>query len=191
VICGTELDADGHHAAICGCGGGVTATHDTARDYIKVWLEERVNGQVWKEQHIPELDRLVTKPDGTRVLEKAVMDVVWTHDGQRHLLDVTFVTPTSDNARYLKERASHDGAAAKSAESGKRGKYPSPQLVPFALETFGRPGEAALQFVRQWCLDSADAAGFWRRISAIIQNGAAHQLVSASVPAASRASALA
>ena len=76
--------------------------------------------------------------------------------------------------------ARRDGHAARRAAIAKRGRYPTADLVPFALETGGRLGTDARAFV----IRMADAADdpftelqyLYRAVSSVLQDGVARQL---------------
>ena len=70
-----------------------------------------------------------------------------------------------------------DGEAAKRGEQDKHRRYPGPFLTPVVLETFGRPGEAAMHWVKslhnncpvgQRALLSQET---WQRLSSVLQRG--------------------
>ena len=70
----------------------------------------------------------------------------------RLYVDVTVRHGVPGDAARLNTAAGHDGATVREAEADKRTRYPdgrSPsRVLPFALETFGRLGNAALLHLR-------------------------------------------
>ena len=127
------------------------------------------------EQVIPELRRPVTGQ-----LETARLDVI-VHDGiSRSLVDVVIVSPLAADQTFRRACARRDGHAARRAECAKRSRYPSHELVPFALETGGRLGNAARAFLLKLA-DSADdpvneRVALYRAVSIVLQDGVARHL---------------
>ena len=82
----------------------------------------------------------------------ARLDISYAAEGRRTYVDVTVRHPRA--AKYISQAAVTDGAAAGTAESGKRRRYPSlpaaglEAAVPFAVETFGRLGPTALKLLQ-------------------------------------------
>ena len=72
--------------------------------------------------------------------------------GQQHYVDVTIRHPRAQ--KYVRRAAACDGAAASIAEEAKRTRYPAVSdagllpVMPFAIESFGRLGECALNLLR-------------------------------------------
>ena len=62
----------------------------------------------------------------------------------------------------------------------KRARYPTPELVPFALETGGRLGNAAKAFLQRLAQASEEpekeAVRLYRAVSSTLQDGVARQL---------------
>ena len=128
-----------------------------------------------EEQVIPELSRVVAGQ-----VAAARMDVV-VHDGlARSLVDVVIVSPFAGDDSFRRACARRDGHAARRAECIKRVRYPTHDLVPFAVETGGRLGNAARAFL----LRLAEAAeepvlervALYRAVSSTVQDGVARQL---------------
>ncbi len=75
------------------------------------------------------------------------MDVVGVIDGIRQYFDVTVRHPLV--APLLSRSSAKDAAAASAGETQKRDRYPAvpeaglPEVIPFAVETFGRLGHSA------------------------------------------------
>ena len=111
---------------------------------------------------------------------QARLDVI-VHDGiARSLLDVVVVSPYASNQAFTAACARRDGHASRRAAIAKRTRYPTPDLVPFALETGGRLGVDARAFLVRM---SEAAEEPWRElqylyraVSSVLQDGVARQL---------------
>ena len=128
------------------------------------------------EQIIPELARPVHGQVG-----QARLDVV-AHDGAARLLvDVVVVSACGGDDSFRRACARRDGHACRRAEIAKRARYPTPDLVPFALETGGRLGNDARAFLVR-CANAADdpvkeLSFLHRAVSSMLQDGVARQLL--------------
>ena len=83
-----------------------------------------------------------------------------------------------------RRRAECDGEAARAMEDTKRLRYPGADLVPFVVETLGRPGESAKSFLRAMAPADPEErstvlGAVWQSISAIIQVANAEALLTA------------
>ena len=87
------------------------------------------------EQEVPALTRVV---NGQR--EHARMDLVFKLNRSTTYLDVAIVAPFSCNPALVAAASTRPGHMAKRAEKSKFDRYPHINLVPFVLETTGRPG---------------------------------------------------
>ena len=127
------------------------------------------------EQIIPELARPVLGQ-----IEQARLDVVFRDGASRLLVDVVVVSVLACGATYRAACARRDGHAARRAVIAKREKYPSADLVPFALETGGRlstDARALLVRMSQAAEDPfRELQYLYRAISSTLQNGVARQL---------------
>ena len=127
------------------------------------------------EQVVPELARLVSGQT-----EQARLDLV-VHDGaHRLLLDVVVVSPFASGDGFRRACARRDGHAARRAEITKRTRYPSNDLVPFAVETGGRLGNEARAFLLR-CAEFAEDPSkerqfLYRAISSVLQDRIAKQI---------------
>ena len=104
--------------------------------------------------------------------------------GRRLYVDVTVTDAATTSPEYRRRRATRNGAAAARAEDTKRLRYPGPALVPFALETLGRPGESATSFLRSLAPTDPHArskwlGSAWQTLSVVLQTGNAKLLVAA------------
>ena len=75
--------------------------------------------------------------------EHARMDLVFNLHGSITYLDVSIVAPFSCNPSLVSAASTKPGLMAKRAEKTKFDRYPHINLVPFILETTGRPGPHA------------------------------------------------
>ena len=127
------------------------------------------------EQIVPELAR----PVAGQINEARLDDVI--HDGaSRLLVDVTVVSPYAGDRSYRTACARRDGHACRRAAVAKRARYPTADLVPFALETGGRIGSDARALLARMA-DAADdrqneVQYLYRAISSVLQDGVAKQL---------------
>ena len=113
-----------------------------ARDLLAKRLATDLGLAARKEQRCPHWDR--QKRDGSWT--QARLDIVVPIASTTYYLDITVVDPLSDNAALLRQRARKDGAAAEDAADDKLRKYPGATTIPFAIESYGRLGRAA----RDW-----------------------------------------
>ena len=73
--------------------------------------------------------------------------------------------------------ARRDGHASRRAAIAKRTRYPTPDLVPFALETAGRIGnDARALLVRMAEAAEEQIQYLYRAVSNVLQDGVARQL---------------
>ena len=124
------------------------------------------------EQTIPELARPVAGQ-----VEQARLDVV-VHDGaSRLLIDVVIVSALAGDASFRRACARRDGHACRRAEVAKRSRYPSAELIPFAIETGGRLGADARAFLMRCAQASPEPAReisyLYRAVSSVLQDGVA------------------
>ena len=141
--CGETLDQKGNHSAICKFGGHKTIRHSRLVLSLRDILRESGAAVFSREVSVPAWRRA----DGTG----ARLDIAYTTGGVSSYVDLTVRHPLA--AKYRARAAAEDGAAAKVAESAKRIRYPAVAAAgllpaePFAVETFGRLGPAALQLL--------------------------------------------
>ena len=101
------------------------------------------------EQEVPALTRIV---NGQR--EHARMDLVFKLNGSATYLDVSIVPPFSCNPSLVAAASTRPGHMAKGAEKTKFDRYPHINLVPSILETTGRPGPHARNFISNLMKDA-------------------------------------
>ena len=98
----------------------------------------------------------------------------------RLLVEVVVFSAYAGGSSFRSACAKRDGHAARRAAVAKRERYPTADLVPFALETSGRLGQDA----RALLMKMADAADdrnrelqvLYRAVSSVLQDGVARQL---------------
>ena len=121
--------------------------------------------------------------------EEAKLDVA-TRDavtGAAVYLDVSIACAHSDDQSRQRARSGRDGLAAQSREDDKRRRYPphGGDLVPVVFETGGRPGDAAVAYVRSLAHGLEGAARTevlryaWQQLSCLLQVGNAEALLAA------------
>ena len=77
------------------------------------------------------------------------MDIVVVEYGRTtHYIDVTVVSPVTQDPHFILESANKPGHAASKAEAGKRYRYPHRNLTPFAMEIGGRFGPSAITYLQ-------------------------------------------
>ena len=82
------------------------------------------------------------------------MDIVYHLHGQTYYIDTAVVTPFSANAGLIAAASTRPGYMAKREEKKKFDRYPRINLVPFILETTGRPGYHAQKFIKHLFSDT-------------------------------------
>ena len=128
VAVGMEGGVDRRHAAVGRCLADVIQSHGG----VKVFIEHEV----------PALTRVVNGQT-----EHARMDLVFNLSGSVTYLDVSIVAPFSCSPSLVSAASTKPGLIAKRAEKHKFDRYPHISLVPFILETTGRPVPHARTFI--------------------------------------------
>ena len=173
--CSKQIDPDGFHALTCRVGGLVIRRHHTLRD-VFAWIGRAAGYSCATE---------VYEPAWTRVRTNAELEV---EEVEQARLDNRFAGPPSDplvygdvvvshpeGSAYLHAAADRDGAAAAGAADGKHRRYPAwalpgGRLVAFSVETFGRWGKEAIEWLRAAADAVAEkdpqvaAAGDWGKV---------------------------
>ena len=173
--CTSSIGADGQHARICAVGGFAIQRHDRIARWLRDWLAEgRTSVPPLLEQVCPS--------------ERGRLDVTFVHEGTPVWVDVAITNAVSSCPRSLHARASKDGRAARDEEAVKRSRYHG-RASPFVLEAHGRPGPAALAFIRAYSAEcsfgaSQCASDAWAALSSISQSGSARMELTAYGPAA-------
>ena len=138
-----------------------------------------------RNQRVPTWDRQLDAPNGPRT-EAAILDIEYTDGGIRRWIDVTVRHPACGSLAEVNQAARRAGEAARRAERQKHTRYPGDQLTAFAVETFGRVGVEARQWLRRLTLDlpedqqTAELTRAYKVISCAVQAELAVQLRKAS-----------
>ena len=130
-----EEVVDRRHAAVGRCLADVIQSHSGAKVFI--------------EQEVPALTRVVNGQT-----EHARMDLVLNLNGSVTYLDVSIVAPFSCSPSLVSAASTKPGLMAKRAEKNEFDRYPHINLVPFILETTGRPGPHARKFINYLMRDA-------------------------------------
>ena len=180
-LCAADLDSQGHHAETCEIGGSTVEKHDKIRNWLAKWLSDTTGRPTKIEQIVARWAR--QRPDGS--IEEARLDVSFIDaSGRRAYVDVSIVAASTVDRERQRRRAECDGEAARAMEDTKRLRYPGADLVPFVIETLGRPGESAKSFLRAMAPADPEErstvlGAAWQSISAIIQVANAEALLTA------------
>ena len=143
------VDTQQHHCYGCRYGGGVDRRPAAAVRCLADVIFSQSGAKVFIEQEVPALTRVV---NGHR--EHARMDLVFNLNGSVTYLDVSIVAPfscTSVSGLSSQQKKSH---MARRAEKGQLDRYPHINLVPFILETTGRPVPHARKFISNLMRDA-------------------------------------
>ena len=76
------------------------------------------------------------------------MDMVFDLHGRPHCIDTAVVTPFSASAGLIASASTRPGFMAKREEKRKFDRDPRINLIPFILESTGRPGYHAQKFIK-------------------------------------------
>ena len=172
--CGKQLDAEGHHAATCECGGAFERQHDAIRDLLCRRVAADLAAATTIEQRIA--------GEHEDAAEGARLDVAVSLPGNAtEYLDVSVVDAFSENAATEFGRARKPGLAARAMENKKRTKYPPAlRLVPFVIEAHGRLGEAAARWLQKaYKGDAALRRSLCAELAALLQSHAASRIMAA------------
>ncbi len=192
-LCGRSL-VEGHDPARCDRGGTVLRFHHRLRDLLSGWIATQTGAPTAIEQMVPAWTRHTPPsarfPQGRT--EEARLDISGFVSGRRTHVDVGYRTAASNNAEELQRRAFEDGLAAANYVAEKRRRYPphanpGEGMVPFILESLGRPSPEAASFLRALApADPAKRSGVlsavWQSISINTQTRMAELLISAEFP---------
>ena len=177
-LCGAFLDAKGRHAASCACAGGRLRKHGRLARAVAGLARRWDDVDPSLEQRIPELD--YQKADGT--VKHAIMDVVVPHISGRELIDVTVRQGAAGSTTARRAASRRDGFPSRTAEQKKHSRYPTPELVAFAVEGCGRLGGEARAWLKKGAYSQlgdvqvAELTRAHRIISAAVQGETARAL---------------
>ena len=149
VICNKPLDPKQHHCYGCRYGGGVDRRHAALARCLADIIQLHSGVKVFIEQEVLALTRVVNGQT-----EHARMDLVFNLNGSITYLDVSIVAPFSCNPSLVSAASTKPEFMAKRAEKTRFDRYPHINLVPFILETTGRPGPHARKFINYLLRDA-------------------------------------
>ena len=161
VICNKLLDPKQHHCYGCRYGGGVDRRHAALARCLADIIQSHSGVKVFIEQEVPALTRVVNGQT-----EHARMDLVFNLNGSITYLDVSIVAPFSCNPSLVSAASTKPGFMAKT----KFDRYPHINLVPFILETTGRPRPHARKFINYFLRDADNPPIAVRDTSSTIQS---------------------
>ena len=170
-LCGAFLDAKGRHGATCPCAGGRLRKHGRLARAVGGLARRWYAAEPSFEQRIPELD--YQKPDGS--VKLAIMDIVVPYLDRRELIDVTVRQGAAGSAEHRRAASRRDGVPSRRAEQKKHARYPTRELVAFAVEGCGRLGGEARAWLKRGAysqlgdLQVAELTRAHRVISAAVQ----------------------
>ena len=180
VICNKPLDPKQHHCYGCRYGGGVDRRHAALARCLADIIHSHSGVKVFIEQEVPVLTRVVN-----RQTEHARMDLVFNLNGSITYLDVSIVAPFSCNPSLVSAASTKPGLVAKRAEKTEFDRYPHINLVPFILETTGRPGPHARIFINYLLRDADDppiaVRDTWSTIQSVLHSAISKQQLTAAV----------
>ena len=117
--------------------------------------------------------------------EHARMDLVFNLNGSVTYLDVSIVAPFSCSPSLVSAASTKPGHMAKRAEKTKFDRYPHINLVPFILETTGRPGPHARKFINYLLRDADNppiaVRDTWSTIQSVLHSAISKQQLTAAV----------
>ena len=180
VICNKPLDPKQHHCYGCRYGGGVDRRHAAVGRCLADVIQSHSGATVFIEQELTALTRVVNGQT-----EHARMDLVFNLNGSVTFLDVSIVAPLSCNPSLVSAASTKPGRMAKREEENKFDRYPHINLVPFILETTGRPGPHARKFI-SYLLRDADnpllaIRDTWSTIQSVLHSAISKQQLTAAV----------
>ena len=180
VICNKPLDPKLHHCYGCRYGGGVDRRHAALARCLADIIQSHSGVKVFIEQEVPALTRIVNGQP-----ERARMDLVFNLHGSITYLDVSIVAPFSCNPSLVAAASTKPGLMAKRAEKAKFDRYPHINLVPFILETTGRPGSHAKKFINYLLRDADNppiaVRDTWSTIQSVLHSAISKQQLTAAV----------
>ena len=180
VICNKPLDPKQHHCHGCRHGGGVDRRHAALARCLADVIQTHNGVKVFIEQEVLALARVVNGQT-----EHARMDLVFNRNGSITYLDVSIVAPFSCNPSLVSAASTKPGHMAKRAEKTKFDRYPHINLVPFILETTGRPGPHARKFIIYLLRDADNppiaVRDTWSTIQSVLHSAISKQQLTAAV----------
>ena len=183
VICGKPLDDEGYEATVCQSGGGVLRRHSGLAGSIGGIIHRWTKQKVQTEQRVLAWDRMKRNAAGEPVLERAILDIEYSDtDNCRRWIDVSVRTAMAGSMAELGVAARKPGEAARRGEREKHARYPGTQLTAFVVETGGRLGGEARQWLQRHVeqlpedLRTSELNRAYKAISCAVQSQLARQL---------------
>ena len=178
VICNKPVDPKQHHCNGCRYGGGVDRRHAAAGRCLADVIQSHSGAKVFIEQEVLALTRVVNGHN-----EHARMDLVFNLNGSVTYLDGSIVAPFSCSPSLVSAASTKPGLMAKRAEKNKFDRYPHIILVPFILETTGRPGPHARKFISYLVRDADNPPlairDTWSTIQSVLHSAISEQQLTA------------
>ena len=169
-----------HHCYGCRYGGGVERRHAALARCLADIIQSHSGVKVFVEQEVLALTRVVNGQT-----EHARMDLVFNLNGSITYLYVSIVAPFSCNPSLVSAASTKPGLMAKRAEKTKFDRYPHINLVPFILETTGRPGPHARKFINYLLRDADNppiaVRDTWSTIQSVLHSAISKQQLTAAV----------
>ena len=146
--CGHPLDERGFHAMTEQSGGRVLARHNHLAKAVGSLVTRWRGSAPLYDQRVPQWDRPSRRAGHEGAIEHAELDLEYIDDDGRRWIDVTVRHPAAGGETAVRAAARKDGEATRRAERAKHERYPGDRMTPFAVETPGRLGAEA----RQWLM---------------------------------------
>ena len=180
VICNKPLDPKQHHCYGCRYGGGVDRRHAALARCLAGIIHSHSGVKVFLKQEVPALSRVVNGQT-----EHARMDLVFNLNGSVTYLDDYIVALFSCTPSLVSAASTKPGLMAKRVEKTKFDRYPHINLVPFILETTGRPGPHARKFIIYLLRDADNppiaVRDTWSTIQSVLHSDISKQQLTAAV----------
>ena len=142
-VCQRALGPDDQHPLHGACGGGVVLRHASVARAVGRMAADRLGVNARHAQRQPQLDKDV---DGETV--EAILDVVYQQPGDgQTLIDVRVCSPCAGEPAQILAAARRVGEAAARQVRNQEARY-GDSVVPFVVETGGRPSKEAREWVR-------------------------------------------
>ena len=174
------MDPTQHHCYGCRQGGGVHCRHAAVGRYLADVIQSHSGFKVFIEQEVLALTHVVNGRT-----EHARVDLVFNLNGSVTYVDVSIVAPFSCNPSLVSAASTKPGLMAKRAEKTKFDRYPYNNLVPFILETTGRPGPHAKKFIGYLFRDADNPPlairDTWSTIQSVLHSAISKQQLTATV----------
>jgi len=162
----------------------VVRRHGRLEDAVAGLIRRWLHHEPLLERRVPTWDRQRPRrpadPQGADLLERAILDIEYHEGAGRHWVDVSVRHPTAE--QVVSRAARRPGEAARVAEREKHARYPGDRLTPFVVESPGRLGGEARQWllrqVKGQCTDDrlgAEVVRAYKVVSCVVQTQLALQ----------------